>query len=426
MTSLRTSVAIIGAGPAGLMLSQLLSRAGVASCVLERSSRAHVESRVRAGVLEQGSVDALCAAGVGERLLRERLVHHGIELRFAGRSHRIDFEALVPGRCVSIYGQREVVKDLIAAREAAGALDRRELLFDSPVVSIEGLDGARPALTFSCGGEPGRLEADWVVGCDGFHGVARRAMPAASQQPFERAYPFAWLGILAEVPPSSHELVYAAHERGFALHSLRSPEVSRFYLQVAADEDLGAWSDERIWAELRTRLETVAGWRLASGPIVERGLAALRSFVVEPMRHGRLLLAGDAAHIVPATGAKGLNLALHDVALANQALLDWYGSGSTARLDAYSDACLQRVWRVQQFSSWMTRLLHTEPGASRFDWRVQLAQLEYIASSRAASTALAENYVGFEAERTGAPPEATPVSEPEPSAAERSALNRRK
>jgi p-hydroxybenzoate 3-monooxygenase len=398
MLSLRTSVAIVGAGPAGLMLSQLLSRAGVATCVIERSSREHVEGRVRAGVLEQGSVEALCAAGAGERLLRERLVHHGIELRFAGRSHRVDFDALVPGRSVSVYGQREIVKDLISAREAAGALERRELIFEAPAVAIEGLDGPRPALTFSLGGELGRLEADWVVGCDGFHGVARRSIPAASQRVFERIYPFAWLGILAEVPPSTRELIYSAHERGFALHSLRSPELSRFYLQVPADEALGAWSDERIWAELRARLETVAGWKLASGPIVERGLAALRSFVVEPMRHGRLLLAGDAAHIVPATGAKGLNLALHDVGLASQALLDWYSSGSSARLDAYSERCLRRVWLVQQFSSWMTRLLHVEPGAPAFDWRAQRAQLDYVASSRAASTTLAENYVGLETE----------------------------
>jgi p-hydroxybenzoate 3-monooxygenase len=269
-------------------------------------------------------------------------------------------------------------------------------LFEAPVLALEGLDGQRPALTFSHASGQGRLEADWVVGCDGFHGVARRAVPAERQQVFERVHPFAWLGILAEVPPSTAELIYAAHERGFALHSMRSPQLSRFYLQVPADEDPSAWSDERIWAELRLRLETVAGWRLAAGPIVERGLAALRSFVVEPMRHGRLLLAGDAAHIVPATGAKGLNLALHDVALASQALLDWYASGSTERLDAYSETCLHRVWLVQQFSSWMTRLLHTEPGASAFDWRVQLAQLDYVTNSRAASTVLAENYVGLE------------------------------
>jgi p-hydroxybenzoate 3-monooxygenase len=395
MPSLSTSVAIIGAGPAGLMLSHLLARAGVASCVLERSSRAHVEERVRAGVLEQGSVDALCAAGVGERLLRERLVHHGIELRFGGASHRIDFDALVPGRSVSVYGQREVVRDLIHARESAGALERRELWFEAPAVAVEGLDGSHPVVTFSHAGEACRLEADWVVGCDGFHGIARRSMPEAAQRVFERIYPFAWLGILAEVPPSTQELIYAAHERGLALHSLRSPTLSRFYLQVPVREELGAWSDERIWAELRARLETVPSWRLASGPIVERSIAALRSFVVEPMRHGRLLLAGDAAHIVPATGAKGLNLALHDVGLCSAALLDWYGSGATERLDAYSSTCLERVWRVQQFSSWMTGLLHVEPAATPFDWRVQLAQLDYVASSRAAGTVIAENYVGL-------------------------------
>jgi p-hydroxybenzoate 3-monooxygenase len=394
MLSIQTSVAIIGAGPAGLMLSQLLANAGIASCVLERSSRAHVESRVRAGVLEQASVDALCASGVGERLLRERLVHRGVELRFGGASHRIDFAALVPGRSVSVYGQREVVRDLIAAREAAGAIERRALMFEAPALGIEDVDGRRPSVTFSLEGKPCRLEADWVVGCDGFHGLARRAMAAPGQRVYEHAYPFAWLGILAAVPPSSHELIYAAHERGFALHSLRSPEISRFYLQVSAEEDLGAWSDERIWAELRTRLETVPGWALASGQILERGLAAMRSFVVEPMRQGRLLLAGDAAHIVPATGAKGLNLALHDVGLLHRAFAEWYGAGRTALLDGYSEACLRRVWRVQQFSSWMTKLLHVDPAGSAFDWRVQLAQLDHVASSRAASTVLAESYVG--------------------------------
>jgi len=392
--SLRTSVAIVGAGPAGLMLSQLLANAGIGSCVLERSSREHVEGRVRAGVLEPGSVEALCAAGVGARLLRERQVHEGIELRFGGASHRIDFEALV-GRSVSVYGQREVVRDLIAAREAAGCLERRELWFDAPALGIEGIEGERPEVSFSSGGETGRVQADWVVGCDGFHGVARRSLPSASQRVFERVYPFAWLGVLAQVAPSTRELIYAAHERGFALHSLRSPELSRFYLQVPVDEDLGAWSDERIWSELRTRLETVAGWKLASGPIIERGIAALRSFVVEPMRHGRLLLAGDAAHIVPATGAKGLNLALHDVGRLARGLIEWYGSGSSVQLDAYSDACLRRVWRAQHFSSWMTGLLHVEPEASAFDWRVQLAQLEYVAGSRAARTSIAENYVGW-------------------------------
>jgi p-hydroxybenzoate 3-monooxygenase len=396
MIELNTRVAIVGAGPSGLMLSHLLARAGIASCVLERSSRAHVEERVRAGVLEQGTVDALCAAGVGERLLRERLVHHGIELRFAGAAHRIDFDAHVPGRSVSVYGQREVVKDLIDARVAAGALARRELLFEAEGVGIEGIESDAPVVHFHIGDEPGRLTSEWVAGCDGFHGVCRPSIPAERQRVFERVYPFAWLGILAAVAPSTHELIYAAHERGFALHSLRSPELSRFYLQVPEKEDLAAWSDERIWSELRTRLETVPGWTLTSGPIVERGIAAMRSFVVEPMRHGRLLLAGDAAHIVPATGAKGLNLAIHDVQVLYRALEAWYEKGDSHLLDAYSDTCLRRVWRVQQFSSWMTELLHLDPAASPFDWRVQLAQLAYVASSRAASTVLAENYVGLE------------------------------
>jgi p-hydroxybenzoate 3-monooxygenase len=395
MIELHTSVAIVGAGPAGLMLSHLLASVGIGSCVLERSSRAHVESRVRAGVLEQGTVDTLCAAGVGERLLRERLVHHGIELRFAGAAHRIDFDAHVPGRSVSVYGQREVVRDLIDARVAAGALDRSDLLFEAEDVRLEGVESDAPVVHFRIDGEPGRLTSDWVAGCDGFHGVCRSSIPAARQRAFERVYPFAWLGILAAVAPSTHELIYATHERGFALHSMRSPELSRFYLQVARDEDLAAWSDERIWSELRTRLETVPGWTLASGPIVERGIAAMRSFVVEPMRHGRLFLAGDAAHIVPATGAKGLNLAIHDVNVLHRALTAWYQTGSAELIDAYSETCLRRVWRVQQFSSWMTQLLHVDPAATPFDWRVQLAQLEYVASSRAAATGLAENYVGL-------------------------------
>jgi p-hydroxybenzoate 3-monooxygenase len=295
-----------------------------------------------------------------------------------------------------VYGQREVVKDLIEARIAAGALDRRELWFEAEDVALEGIESEAPRLRFSVGGEPGQVTSDWVVGCDGFHGVCRSSIPADRQRVFERVYPFAWLGVLAAVPPSTHELIYALHERGFALHSLRSPEISRFYLQVPVDERLDAWSDERIWSELRTRLETVPGWTLASGPILERGLAAMRSFVIEPMRYGRLFLAGDAAHIVPATGAKGLNLAIRDVQVLHRALSEYYRTGSSALLDAYSDTCLRRVWLVQHFSSWMTRLLHAEPGASPFDARVQLANLEYVAASRAAATSLAENYVGLD------------------------------
>jgi p-hydroxybenzoate 3-monooxygenase len=377
------------------MLSQVLANAGIESCVLERASRAHVEGRVRAGVLEQATVEALCEAGVGQRLLRERLVHHGIELRFGATAQRIDFDDLVPGRSISVYGQREVVRDLIDARVAAGALERRELCFEAADVELEGITSSEPAVLFSQAGERSRVRADWVVGCDGFHGVSRQAIPVASRRVYERLYPYAWLGVLAQVAPSTRELIYAAHERGFALHSLRSPELSRFYLQVPADEALGAWSDERVWAELRARLETVPGWRLESGPIVERGIASMRSFVIEPMRHGRLFLAGDAAHIVPATGAKGLNLALHDVRLLSRGLLEWYRTGDPTELDAYSETCLRRVWQVQQFSSWMTRLLHVDPGASEFDWRVQRAQLESIASSRAAATVLAESYVGL-------------------------------
>lgn len=397
MSQLRTHVAIIGAGPAGLMLSQLLAQGGVESCVLERASRAHVEGRVRAGVLEPATVDALCEAGVGKRLLSERLVHHGIELRFGGAAHRIDFDELVPGQSISVYGQREVVKDLIDARVAAGALERGGLLFEAADVELEAVASSRPLVRFSRAGERTSVSADWVVGCDGFHGVSRHSIPEASRCVFEQTYPFAWLGVLAAVAPSTRELIYARHEHGFALHSLRSPELSRFYLQVAADEALDAWTDERIWAELRARLETVPGWVLQSGPIVERGIAAMRSFVIEPMRYGRLLLAGDAAHIVPATGAKGLNLALHDVRLLARGLLEWYRTGDAAPLDAYSETCLRHVWRVQQFSSWMTHLLHVDARASRFDRRVQLAQLEHVVSSRAAASALAESYVGLPA-----------------------------
>jgi p-hydroxybenzoate 3-monooxygenase len=395
MLELTTSVAIIGAGPAGLLLSLSLARHGIGSCVLERRSRAHVEGRVRAGVLEQSTVDALIAAGVGERLRRECIVHDGIELRFGGRAHRIDFSELVPGRSITVYGQREVVKDLIGARLAAGAGERRELLFEVADVTLQQPGTPEQVLEFSMAGERARLACEWVVGCDGFHGVSRHWLPKESTTLHERTYPLAWLGILAAVPPSTHELIYARHDRGFALHSLRSPELSRFYLQVAPDEDLGAWSDERVWQELRTRLETVPGWELRSGPILEKNLSPMRSVVIEPMRHGRLCLAGDAAHIVPATGAKGLNLAVADVKRLSLALSEWYHGGNPALLDGYSEACLRRVWRVQQFSSWMTRLLHVFPTDDAFERRVQLAQLDYVTTSRAAATTLAENYVGL-------------------------------
>jgi p-hydroxybenzoate 3-monooxygenase len=390
----QVQVGIIGAGPAGLLLAQLLARRGVRSRVLERSSREHVEGRIRAGVLEQPTVDTLHAAGVGERLGREGIVHHGIELRFGGAAHRIDFRDLVPGRSITVYGQREVVRDLIEARLADGAAGDEPLCFEVSEIVLEGLEQDRPLLSFAHQGRREELRCDWVVGCDGSHGVSRHWFPQGASRQYEHVVPFAWLGILAEVAPSTEELIYARHERGFALHSLRSPELSRFYLQVPAGEEADAWSDQRIWQELRVRLETVSGWRLQSGPILEKGIAALRSFVHEPMRYRRLLLAGDAAHIVPATGAKGLNLAVADVRRLSAALGGWYEQGSTVELDAYSAACLERVWRVQHFSTWMTRMLHVLPGADAFERRVQLAELESVVSSRAGRTLLAENYVG--------------------------------
>jgi p-hydroxybenzoate 3-monooxygenase len=387
----RTQVAIVGAGPAGLLLSHLLHLGGVSSVVVEARSRDYVEHRVRAGVLEQGTVDTLVTCGVGERLLREGMVHHGIELRFGGQSHRIAFERLLPGRAITVYGQQEVVKDLIAARlEADG-----QILFEVSDVVLAGADTTHPELSFMHQSRRVALQADFVAGCDGFHGVCREAIPAGVLSFFDREYPFGWLGVLADVAPSSAELIYASNERGFALHSMRSPAVSRFYLQVAPGEQIGAWPDERIWAELRARLETVPGWSLATGPVLEKGITPMRSFVTEPMQFGRLFLAGDAAHIVPPTGAKGLNLAAFDVTLLAEGLGAWYASGDEDLLDQYSAACLRRVWRVQQFSWWMTTLLHTFDSSDPYDRRLQRSYLDYVCSSDAAATSLAENYVGL-------------------------------
>jgi p-hydroxybenzoate 3-monooxygenase len=388
---MRTQVAIVGAGPAGLLLSHLLHLRGIESVVLEARSREYVEQRVRAGVLEQGTVDTLVSAGVGERMLREGLVHHGIELRFGGQGHRIAFEKLVPGRAITVYGQQEVVKDLIAARLAAGG----QILFEVSGVMPQGFDGSRPSVSFAHGGQAQVLEADFIAGCDGFHGVCRDAIPAGVLQFFDKEYPFGWLGVLAAVAPSSEELIYASNDRGFALHSMRSPSLSRFYLQVAPDEDIAAWPDERIWEELAARLETVPGWTLATGPVVEKGITAMRSFVAEPMQYGRLYLAGDASHIVPPTGAKGLNLAAFDVTVLTEALASWYSSGDPAQLDGYSQACLRRVWRAQHFSWWMTTLLHSFDHYDAYDRRLQQSYLDYVCSSEAASASLAENYVGL-------------------------------
>jgi p-hydroxybenzoate 3-monooxygenase len=387
----RTQVGIVGAGPAGLLLSHLLGLHGISSVVLEARSRDYVEKRVRAGVLEQGTVDTLVATGVGDRLLTEGLVHHGIELRFAGRPHRIAFERLVPGRAITVYGQQEVVKDLIAARLAAGG----QILFEVSGVALDGLTTAAPEIGFTHQGERQTLNCDFIAGCDGFHGVCRPSIPDGVLTVFDREYPFGWLGVLAEVAPSTEELIYAHSDRGFALHSMRSPELSRFYIQVAPDEDVAKWPDERFWEELRARLETVPDWRLRTGPVLEKVMAQMRSFVAEPMRYGRLYLAGDAAHIVPPTGAKGLNLAAFDVGVLTEALAAWYASGSTALLDEYSPTCLRRVWRVQHFSWWMTTLLHTFDDYDGYDRRLQLSHLEYVCGSDAAATSLAENYVGL-------------------------------
>jgi p-hydroxybenzoate 3-monooxygenase len=388
---MRTQVGIVGAGPAGLMLAQLLLLQGIESIVLEARSREHVEQRIRAGVLEQGTVDLLDAAGVGERMRREGLVHHGIELQFGGERHRIPLTELTAGRTIVVYGQTELVKDLIEARLASGA----PLLFEVADVSVHDLDGDRPLIRFEHEGERQDLECDFIAGCDGFHGVCRASIPAGVLRTYEREYPFGWLGILAAVAPSSQELVYARHERGFALHSLRSPELSRLYVQCLPDEDIAEWPDARIWEELQIRLG-LEGWTLAEGDVLEKGVTGMRSFATEPMRHGRLYLAGDAAHIVPPTGAKGLNLAIADVRVLAAALAGWARGGGTELLDAYSETCLRRVWRAEHFSWWMTSMLHRDPGGDPFEQQLQLAQLRNVVSSRAAATVLAENYVGLE------------------------------
>ena len=388
---MKTQVGIVGAGPAGLTLARLLENAGIESVIVEARSREHCEGRIRAGVLEQGTVDLLRDAGVGARMDREGLVHQGISLQFDGERHRIPLSDLTGGRTIVIYGQTEVVKDLIAARLQSGL----PLLFEGEGLGVDGLDGPRPRVRFRRDGIEQELECDVVAGCDGFHGCCRAAIPAGSLREFGREYPYGWLGILASVAPSIEELVYAHHERGFALLSLRSQSLSRYYLQCTPDENLDEWPDERIWAELQERT-AVDGWTLAEGPILEKGITGMRSYVCEPLRHGRLFLAGDAAHIVPPTGAKGLNLAVQDVRLLAEALVRWYASGDEALLDAYSDACLRRVWRCEHFSWWLTTMLHLPPGEDPFDLRLQHAQLRYVTTSEAQARALAENYVGLE------------------------------
>jgi p-hydroxybenzoate 3-monooxygenase len=373
------------------VLAHLLHLEGIDSVVLESRSREYVEHRVRAGVLEQGTVELLRAIGVGERLDREGLVHDGVELQFDGERHRIDFPSLTGGRRITVYGQQEVVKDLIAARLETG----RPLLFEVSDVAVDGFEADTPRIRVGHEGEEVELSCDFIAGCDGFHGVCRDSIPAGVLTAFEREYPFAWLGILAEAPPSNEELIYAYHERGFALHSMRSPTVTRLYLQVRPDEDLDEWPDDRIWAELDERLG-LEGWTLNTGEIIEKGITGMRSFVVEPMQSGRLFLAGDAAHIVPPTGAKGLNLAVADVRVLSAGLAAWYGEGDASALQRYSSDVLRRVWRAEHFSWFMTSMLHRLEDGDAFDIKLQRAQLAYVCSSERAAASLAENYVGLE------------------------------
>jgi p-hydroxybenzoate 3-monooxygenase len=386
----KTQVAIVGAGPAGLTLAALLHQAGIDSVVLEDRSRGYVEARVRAGVLEQGTIDLLDRAGVSERAHREGIVHGGIHLQFEGERHHIPMDELTGGRSIVIYGQTEVVKDLIADRLAK----HLPLHFEVDEVSVHGFDGDEPHVRFTNEGVEHRLDCDVIAGCDGFHGVCRPAIEKVLDT-FSREYPYGWLGILADVAPSIDELVYSNHERGFALLSLRSPTRSRYYLQCAPDENVDEWPDDRIWSELQART-ALDGWTLEEGPVLEKGVTGMRSFVAEPMQHGRLFLAGDAAHIVPPTGAKGLNLAEHDVRVLADALIEWYDNGSRGGLDGYSTECLRRVWRAEHFSWWMTTMLHNTPGADAFDRKLQLSQLRYVTTSTAAATSLAENYTGLQ------------------------------
>lgn len=389
-TQLRTQVGIIGAGPAGLVLSHLLYLQGVDSIVIENRSRQYAEQRVRAGVLEQGTVDLLTQMGVGDRMKAEGLVHYGVELRFNGRGHRIDFRDLADGKGITIYAQHEVLKDLNNARIASGG----EVLFEAQDVSVRDFDSPKPKIRYRKDDIDYEVTCDFIAGCDGFRGICRPSIPAGVLTSYEREYPFAWLGILAEAAPSSDELIYTHHERGFALLSMRSPQISRLYLQCRPDENIDDWSDEQIWKELHIRL-AAEGWKLTEGPVVQKGVTGMRSFVAEPMQYGNLFLAGDSAHIVPPTGAKGLNLAVADVQVLARALKHFYDTGKRDLLDHYSGVCLRRVWKVQRFSWWMTAMLHFFPDANPFDHRRQLAELDYVTTSRAAAKTLAENYVGL-------------------------------
>ena len=390
MTHHRTQVAIVGAGPSGLLLGALLHRAGVDALIVERQSADYVLGRIRAGVLEQTTVDLLDTAGVGERMHREGLVHGGFELCFGGARHRIDLHGLTGGKQVMVYGQTEVTRDLMAARAAAGL----PTVYEAADVRLHDFDTDRPRVSFRRDGVEHTVACDFIAGCDGYHGVSRASVPAGAIRTYEKVYPFGWLGVLSDTPPVSHELIYSNHERGFALCSMRSPTRSRYYVQCSLEDKVEQWSDEAFWDELRRRLDPAAAETLVTGPSIEKSIAPLRSFVAEPMRFGRLCLAGDAAHIVPPTGAKGLNLAAADVAYLSRALIDWYG-GDRGSIDEYSARCLRRIWRAERFSWWFTTLMHKFPEHGEFGQKMQAAELDYLVSSRAASTAMAENYVGL-------------------------------
>jgi p-hydroxybenzoate 3-monooxygenase len=389
---MRTQVCIIGAGPSGLLLGQLLHKAGIDNVILERQSADYVLGRIRAGVLEQVTVDLMDECGVGARMHREGLVHEGIELLFKGARHRIDFPGLTGGKTVMVYGQTEVTHDLMDARRAEGLATVYEV---GDSVSLHGFDGTSPQVRYRKDGAEHVIDCDFIAGCDGFHGVSRASVPQGAIHEHEKVYPFGWLGLLADVPPVFHELIYANTDRGFALCSMRSPTRSRYYVQVPLTDKVEQWSDDAFWDELRLRLDAEAREKLVTGPSLEKSIAPLRSFVAEPMRFGRLFLAGDAAHIVPPTGAKGLNLAASDVKYLSQGLIEHYKEKRSAGLDHYSDRALRRVWKAERFSWWFTSLMHKFPGTGEFDQKIQEAELDYLVNSKAASTALAENYVGL-------------------------------
>ena len=389
--NMRTRVGIIGAGPAGLMLSLLLSREGIESIILESRGREGIEATIRAGVLEQGTVDLMTEMGLGERMQREGSIHHGIELRFDGEGHRIPLSELTDGRAITVYPQHEVLKDLIAAR----LNESGQILFNVKDVQLADISSSQPRIRFVHEDEQTELQCDFIAGCDGFHGVSRPSLPEATQTVFSRTYPFGWLGILMQAPPSADELIYAYHDRGFALVSTRSPDLQRMYIQCDPNDDIANWSDEMILEELQARLATKDNWQLRVGPIIQKSILAMRSFVIEPMQYGRLFLAGDAAHIVPPTGAKGLNLAVADVRHLARALTSFYKENRTDHLEAYSTTCLRRVWRAEHFSWWMTSMLHRFTDDDAFYQQLQRAQLDYTVRSPAAATSLAENYVGL-------------------------------